>query len=838
MTDVHNTDLPIGEVLEELCAVFENRDTVILEAPPGAGKTSIVPLALLSAKWLTERRIIVLQPRRIATRNAAQRMASLLGETVGERVGYRMRQDTRVSGATRIEVVTEGILLRMLREDPSLADVGLIIFDEFHERSLDADLGLALALNARQTFPDDATFRVLIMSATLQGLALEDLLDAPVVSSAGRAFPVETVYGSASAPRERIIDKVIPVIERAITKHPESSCLVFLPGEGEIRQVAARLNLPNEVDVHPLYGNLSMSEQQYAISPSPSGRRKVVLATNIAETSLTIEGVDVVIDSGLQRVPVYDPNTGMTRLQTAKISQASSEQRQGRAGRLQPGICYRLWSAAQQSQLEQQALPEIANADLSTLALQLYSWGTAEPQALQWLTPPPDGAYQQAQALLQSLGALSTMGGSLSLTQHGMRMAELTMHPRLAHMLLCGQRAGATETVSFLAAVLSERDPMQRESYEMQDRLECLQEPRAAPSTLRGWKARTTQLAKQFRKQLPQTSNSIAVLVPGDQLIAYLLACAYPDRIARRRNSGGYQLANGRSAKFDQASQLDKEKWLAIAEVSGRAGNSSDLIRSATALNVALFEGPLRDALTETVVTEWDKKTGAFIGERQTRCGVLLFARQRLDTLSDELRVAGLLELLREGQLKQLPWNEGGERYLQRNQLMQQLDTDWPAFDNESLSQTAEAWLAPYLSVVTKLSALKKLDLTDMLAARLSWDQRQRLDEWLPERLTVPSGSSIRVDYTKTPPVLAVKLQEMFGCVDTPLLAKGKLPVVVHLLSPAGRPLQITQDLAGFWASSYEAVKKDMKGRYPKHPWPEDPLSATATRYTKRRSKS
>ncbi|GAB5413158.1 MAG: ATP-dependent helicase HrpB [Congregibacter sp.] len=829
------TNLPIGEILDELRTQFKHSETLIVEAPPGAGKTTIIPLALLNEDWLQGRRIILLQPRRIATRNAAARMASLLNENVGEQVGYRMRQEARVSGATRIEVVTEGILLRMLQDDPTLGDVGLLIFDEFHERSLDADLGLALALSARDTFGGEAPFRILVMSATLQGIPLEALLEAPVLRSEGRSYPVDVIYGQPSAPRERITDRIIATIVQALKNHPKSSCLVFLPGEAEIRRTAAALSPPSDVSVHELYGNLSLDAQQQAIAPSETGQRKVVLATNIAETSLTIDGVDVVIDAGLERVPVYDPNTGMTRLHTVRISQASSEQRRGRAGRMRAGCCYRLWSENQQAQLEQQPLPEIANADLSTLALQLHTWGTPNPAELRWLTPPPPGAFDQAQSLLTDLGALSTTPDGPQLTEHGRRMAELSLHPRLAHMLLCGQRIGATETASLLAAALTERDPLQRDGPEMLDRLEILQSPNPAPSPLRGWKQRCTRLAEQFRRQLPRQSIAVLSGVGGEQILAYLLACAYPDRIARKRHSGGYQLANGRSAQFDKPCALGKEKWLAIAEVSGRTGNSSDLIRSATGLDAALFDSVLSEVIREVTRVDWDKKTGTFIAEKQRRCGALLLGRQRLDRVPDEDRVEGLLQLLQQSQLKQLTWDAYSLRFAQRNRMMQKLVEDWPDFSDGGLITSAREWLAPYLSSVKRLGDLKKLKLNDILAARLTWEQRQQLGAWLPERIEVPSGSKIAIDYAQDKPVLAVKLQEMFGCLESPRLANGRMAVTVHLLSPAGRPLQITEDLAGFWSSSYQEVKKEMRGRYPKHPWPDDPLTATATRHTKRK---
>ncbi|MEE4108934.1 MAG: ATP-dependent helicase HrpB, partial [Halieaceae bacterium] len=529
------SDLPINDLLAPIREALHRHDALVIEAPPGAGKTTVVPLALLDEPWLAGRRILMLQPRRIATRNAAARLAELLGETPGQTVGYRMRLDTRVGPGTRIEVVTEGVLRRMLADDPTLAGVGLVIFDEFHERSLDADLSLALALQARETFQDEAAFRIVVMSATLSGLPLPELLDAPVLRSAGRQYPVDVRWGKPHAPRERVAERVPAVVDEALRRHPDSSVLVFLPGQGEIRRVAQALRVPPDTDIRPLYGDLPLAEQQRAIAPSPAGRRKVVLATNVAETSLTIDGVDVVIDAGLERVPRFDPGTAMTRLATARISRASAEQRRGRAGRLRPGTCYRLWSEAQHRQLAAQGDPEIASADLAPLALELLAWGATDPGELRWLTPPPPGAWAQALALLVELGAVERQGDRPVLTRHGRQMAALPTHPRLAHMLIAGLAAGAADTACQLAAVLSDRDPVGRESPDMELRLDYLQEQRTAPASLRGWVQRTLQLAERLRRQLPDVP--VAIERPGvEQRLGFLLACAYPDRIARRRH--------------------------------------------------------------------------------------------------------------------------------------------------------------------------------------------------------------------------------------------------------------------------------------------------------------
>jgi len=829
-------ELPICEILEDLRAGLRTQSSIVVEAPPGAGKTTLIPLALLNEPWLADRRILMLQPRRIATRNAATRMAQLLGEKPGTTVGYRMRLETRVSAATRIEVITEGVLRRMLNEDPTLEGVGLVIFDEFHERSLDADLSLALAMHARETFPDEAVFRILVMSATLAGLPLGAHLDAPVLRSAGRQYPVEVTYGSAAGPRERVLDRLPRLLEQVLRDHKDSSVLVFLPGQGEIRRLASQLHLPDTVQVRPLYGDLSLEEQQRAIAASPAGTRKVVLATNVAETSLTIDGVDVVVDAGLERAPAFDPATAMTRLATVRISQASAEQRRGRAGRLRPGHCYRLWSETQQAQLAAQSEPEIATADLAPLALELLAWGVQDPDELDWLTPPPQGAWEQALDLLARLGALVRDAHGPRLTDQGRAMASLGTHPRLAQMLLAGQAVGLADTASLLAAVLSDRDPVTRETPDMDQRLAYLTQQRSAPPGLRGWETRTNSVAAQLRRQLPPAATVVPLARPAAaQGTAFLLACAYPDRVARRRHSGTYQLANGRSADLGGAHALGKHRWLAVAEVSGVKGKGSDRIRSAAPLDPELFDGPLADLIEERTRAEWEAGSGRFVATREARLGALLLRSRALEDPPEAVRLEGLIDLLRREDLRPLPWTEAARSYQQRAIHMHRLDPAWPDFSDAALAGTLEAWLGLYLAPVQRLGDLRRLDLAAALRARLTWDQQQRLDTWLPERIDVPSGSSIRVDYSQDPPVLAVKLQEMFGCRESPRLADGRLGVVVHLLSPAGRPLQVTQDLAGFWSGSYDAVKKEMKGRYPKHPWPDDPLTAVPTRHTKKR---
>ena len=840
--------LPVTEILEELKSTLCRHHEAILQAPPGAGKTTLVPLALAGETWLGQKKILILEPRRIATRAAAQRMSDLLHESVGQTVGYRMRLDTRVSSYTKIEVITEGILTRMLQEDPSLGEVGLVIFDEFHERSLDADLALALCLKGRSLFRQDDPLKVLIMSATLDSPKLAELVKAPVIQSEGKQFPVDVVYGKPSQPRDSINDKTVAATLTALADNPESSILVFLPGQGEIRRVedALAIELHNRkitgVHLCPLYGNLSLEAQQAAIAPVANpGERKIVLATNIAETSLTIDGVDVVIDTGLAREPVFDPTTGMTRLHTRKISQASSTQRMGRAGRLRPGKCYRLWSKSQQDLMAPHATPEILSADLTPVALELLQWGISDPMELDWLDPPASGPWQQAIALLLTLGAAVRDDNGLKLTVHGTQMARLAAHPRLAHMLICGQSIGYADTASLIASILSDRDPFGRDSPDMNERIDILLGQSTCPNQHRGWFRRTHQLAEQFSAQINGLQRATATQsLKSDQVSGYLIACAYPDRIARRRHAGGFQLSNGRGASIAGNHTLEKSKWLAVAEVGGMARSKGDMIQSAATLNEALFESLLADQVAENTIVEWDNKTKRFMAEQRQQVGDLILSRKKLSTIPADAKKEALIRYVQAQGLDILPFTPELRQWQARVELVR-ITTDnkaWPDVSGEHLLASMNDWLGPYLEPVNLLSHFKKLDLKTIMTALLTWEQNQQLNVLAPERLQVPSGSSYAIDYTVTPPVLAVKLQEMFGCVDTPAVINGQVPLTVHLLSPAGRPLQVTQDLAGFWDTSYKEVRKEMKGRYPKHPWPEDPGNTAPTRKTKPRRES
>ncbi len=846
--------LPVEDVVDELKTHLLNRDEVVLQAPPGAGKTTLIPLVLLNEPWLNNKKILMLEPRRLATRAAAYRMAYLLGESTGETVGYRMRLDTNVGKNTRIEVITEGIMTRMLQHDPSLEEVGLVIFDEFHERNLDSDLALSLCLKGRSIFREERSadhLKILVMSATLDSQKVASLLDdAPIVTSQGKQFPVEVIFGQASQPNERIVDRMITSLKKVIRKNSESGILAFLPGQGEIRRTADELSNwisdsgITDVDLFPLYGHLSFEEQQLAIAPAVS-KTKIVLATNIAETSLTIDGIDVVIDSGLAREPVFDPATGMTRLHTRKISRASSDQRAGRAGRLKAGKCYRLWSKDQQQQLIAHTTPEILQADLTPLVLQLLKWGVDDPEDMRWLDPPPRGPWQQAVELLVSLAAVSVQmeaenipNDNLSLTDHGQAMSELPVHPRLAHLMICGARISHGRTAALLAGILSERDPIGQDNPDIDYRMAILTGEADCPRRHKNWQRRILQLAQQFEEQLSRLAISTANTAIDENIIpGYLLACAYPDRIARRRHSGGYQLTNGRSANLANKAQPGKHPWLAVAEVGGMARSKGNTIRSAAALDPDLFQSLLSDLVSETTVADWDKKTRRFIAEHQQKIGELVLNRETLTNVPSQAKSTALVQHIRKQGLEILPWTKTLRQWQARILLLRSIDPNtWPDVSDDALLSTLSSWLAPYLDPINLLNDFKKLNLKTILGSMLTWDSGRELNRLAPERIEVPSGSTHAIDYSHSPPVLAVKLQEMFGCEESPTIADGNIKLMVHLLSPAGRPLQITQDLAGFWRSSYHDVRKDMKGRYPKHPWPEDPLTAVATSKTKGRS--
>lgn len=837
--------LPIDAALPALRHALENRHEAVLEAPPGAGKTTRVPLALLNEPWLAGQTIVMLEPRRLAARAAAERLASELGEKVGETVGYRIRLDSKVGPNTRIEVVTEGILTRRLQADPALEGVGLLIFDEFHERSLDADLALALSLNGRELLRDDPPLKILLMSATLEGERLSRLLDdAPVISSEGRMYPVDIRWGRPFQPGEFIEPRVVDSVLQALADQP-GSVLVFLPGQAEIRRVHQRLqeSLAERPDILlcPLHGELDLNAQRAAIDPAPQGLRKVVLATNIAETSLTIDGVRVVIDAGLARVPRFDPGSGMTRLDTQRISRASATQRAGRAGRLEPGVCYRLWSEAQHDQLAAHGSAEILQADLAGLALQLGRWGVT-PDQLRWLDQPPAAAFSQAQDLLARLGAFK-LGSRDNLSEHGQAMAELPAHPRIAHLLLRGQDLGLAAMACDVAALLGERDIQRAGGADLHDRLALISGDSKASRGGQGGVQRARQLARQYRGLLRGKAGAAVADPEHPRWLGALLALAYPDRVAQQRREGGaeYRLANGRAALFAEADALMKCPWLVIADLGSRQGQREERIYLAAEFDPALLDDVLAEQVERVDILDWDEREQVLRAERQTKVGELVLSREPLPGLDDDARAQALLGLVRRKGLNLLSWTPELRQWQARIALLRQLDlekdghSEWPDLGDEALLASLEHWLQPYLGKVSRLSHFAALDLPSILRNLLPWPLPQRLDEWAPAHLAVPSGSSIRLDYSENPPILAVRLQELFGLADTPRIAQGRQQVKLHLLSPARRPVQVTQDLANFWRTTYAEVKKDLKGRYPKHYWPDDPLVAEATARAKPR---
>ncbi|MDE4536013.1 ATP-dependent helicase HrpB [Pseudomonas sp. ITEM 17296] len=837
--------LPIDTVLPALRQALENRDEAVLEAPPGAGKTTRVPLALLDAPWLAGQTIVMLEPRRLAARAAAERLASELGEKVGETVGYRIRLDSKVGPKTRIEVVTEGILTRRLQADPALDGVGLLIFDEFHERSLDADLALALSLNGRELLRDEPPLKILLMSATLEGERLSRLLDdAPVVSSEGRMYPVDIRWGRPFQPGEFIEPRVVECVLHALADQT-GSVLVFLPGQAEIRRVHQSLQdmLGERSDILlcPLHGELDLNAQRAAIDPAPAGKRKVVLATNIAETSLTIDGVRVVVDAGLARVPRFDPGSGMTRLDTQRISRASATQRAGRAGRLEPGVCYRLWSEAQHDQLAAHGSAEILQADLAGLALQLARWGVT-PDQLRWLDQPPAAAFSQAQDLLARLSAFKA-GSRDNLSEHGQAMAELPAHPRIAHLLLRGQGLGLAAMACDVAALLGERDIQRGGGADLHSRLALVSGESKTARGGQGGVQRARQLARQYRGLLRGKAGAGVADPDHPRWLGALLALAYPDRVAQQRREGGaeYRLANGRAALFAEVDALMKCPWLVIADLGSRQGQREERIYLAAEFDPALLDDVLAEQVERIDILDWDDREQVLRAERQTKVGELVLSREPLPGLDDDARARALLGLVRRKGLNLLTWTPDLRQWQARVALLRQLDLDkagqseWPDLSDEALLATLEGWLQPYLGKVSRLSHFAALDLSSMLRNLLPWPLPQRLDEWAPAHLAVPSGSHIRLDYSENPPILAVRLQELFGLADTPRIAQGRQQVKLHLLSPARRPVQVTQDLANFWRTTYAEVKKDLKGRYPKHYWPDDPLVAEATARAKPR---
>lgn len=839
--------LPIEAALPDLRRALIDHHNVVLQAPPGAGKSTGVPLALLPESWRGDARIVMLEPRRLAARAVATRMAQTLGEPVGRTVGFRTRLETKVGKDTRIEVVTEGILTRWLQRDPTLEGVALVIFDEFHERSLHADLGLALCLDAQETVRED--LRLLVMSATLDGAAVAKLLgEAPIVTAEGRAFPVATHYRerldvrSTRPQYEDMAQIVARTIARAIDDEP-GDVLAFLPGQGEIRRAQRFLeetSLPPGVKVLPLFGELSPQEQDAAIQPSRNGERKIVLATNIAETSLTIEGVRIVVDSGQERRSRFDPATGMSRLELGSISRASADQRRGRAGRIQAGVCYRLWSEVEHAALPAQTAPEIVGADLAPLALELANWGIADPASLRWLDPPPSATFSQARDLLRSLDAIASDG---RVTQHGRALARMSTHPRLAHMIVRGTELGLQTTSLQIAAVLGERDLLrthgQDRNVDLRFRVEALRGERSLPAGVsidQGARQRALRSIDLLARQLEQSRNETAKL--GDFDVGRLLALAYPDRIAQSRGAGGrYLLSSGRGAQLPPAQSLSQAAFLVVADLD--AGDREAQIRLAAPITREQLEADFAAHIEHRERFEWDSREQSVIAQDERWLGALKLYERRIDRPDPSRMLEGMLAGVRELGLAALPWTKPARALQTRLIFAKRFDerapAPWPDVSDTALMEHLDDWLAPWLTDMSRRDHLARLDLHGILMSLLDWNAQQRLETFAPTHLLVPSGSRIPIDYADESPTVAVRLQEVFGMHETPTVAEGRVPLTLQLLSPAHRPVQVTRDLVSFWARGYLDVKKELKGRYPKHYWPDDPLTAQATARAKPR---
>jgi ATP-dependent helicase HrpB len=848
-----DTSLPIDDALPRLTAALQANNVAVLVAPPGAGKTTRVPLVLLEESWAKDKKILVLEPRRLAARAAATRMASTLDEQLGDTVGLRVRFGSKTSKRTRIEVVTEGVFTRLVLDDPSLEGVAAVLFDEFHERSLDADLGLALARDAQQGLRDD--LKLLIMSATLDGARIAALLgSAPVVESKGRNFPVETRYLGRD-PRERIERQAADAVERAL-RAEKGSLLVFLPGAGEIRRteilLKERIRDP-AVDIVALFGALDTSEQDRAISPSSPSRRKVVLTTSIAESSLTIEGVRVVIDSGLSRIPCYEPDVGITRLETVRVSRASADQRRGRAGRTEPGICYRLWDEPQTGSLEAYTRPEILSADLSSFVLDLAQWGTADPGKLTFLDLPSQTALSEARALLTALGAIDDAG---RITEEGRKLRQLPLPPRLARMVVDAAEEDASELAATIAAIVTERglggndvDLRQRVEQFRRDRSHRAEEARAmvrrwaslySPSPERegtagkadraGVNNKVTRAPHAGRAKTPFTDGAM-------ERLGTILSLAYPDRIAKNRGGSvnTFLLVNGRGGHVDASSLLAHEPFLAIAELTGAATSSRIVL--AAPITLAEIEERFGDRIEDREAISFDSGSASLRARRTQRLGAIVLSEQpkQVTPTSDTARILakGIVSL----DLNPLPWGKAALQFRTRVQFLRGTEGDeWPDLSSEGLARSTADWLEPLLMDKTACSEISSHELSEAMLNLVPWNMRRRLDAEAPMHFIAPTGSQVSIDYeSEQGPTVSIRVQELFGLATHPSIADGRVPLTIELLSPALRPVQVTRDLPGFWRGSYTDVKVEMRGRYPRHPWPDDPLHAPATRRAKPR---
>lgn len=824
-----SSPLPIDAVLGEICSALAEQSRLVVVAPPGAGKTTRIPLRLLDEPWMAGKKLVLLEPRRLAARAAAEQMARTLNEKVGETVGLRIRMESRISSRTRIEVVTEGVFSRMILDDPELAGITAVLFDEFHERSLDADTGLAFALDSQNALRED--LRLLVMSATLDGARVSRLLnDAPVIHSEGRSFPVETRY-LGRTPHGRIEDDICSAVQKAL-REEQGSLLVFLPGQGEIRRTESMLTDRIDrslIDIAPLYGAMDRKAQDLAIAPSAAGRRKVVLATSIAETSLTIEGIRVVIDSGLARIPVYEPDIGMTRLETVRASRAAADQRRGRAGRVAPGICYRLWEEAATGSLEPFTRPEILAADMSPLLLDCLSWGVSDPSSLAFMDAPPAPAVQEAELLLRAIGAVDQDG---RLTPLGRNIQKLPLPPRLAAMVLQAEAGKHGRDGADLAAMLVERG-LGGDGIDLDDRLERFRRDRSGRSE------DARRMAKNwlhFAGEVSTGGSPSMTAFHETGGLGVLVAFAYPDRIARARGAPGhYVLANGRGAILEAHQSLAREQFIVVAEMSGTAANTRILAAAAITLEDIELLHP--EAATEQTETLFDRQTRALRSRAVRRLGALVISERPLPVAAGEETAGTLARGIAALGLKTLPWSKALEQWRERVMFLRAAEEgEWPDLSDTALIKDIESWLSPYLSGVKSVSEIGADTVSNALRSLLPWHLLKQLDDEAPTHFEVPTGSSIPIDYSSAEgPSIAVRVQELFGLKQHPVLAGGRIPLILHLLSPAHRPIQITRDLPGFWKGSWADVKAEMRGRYPKHPWPDDPANAEPTRRAKPR---
>lgn len=823
--DPSQFDLPVGEIIPAVKKSLTDFSTLIIQAPPGAGKSTLLPLALLDEPWLKGKKILLLEPRRLATKSIAQRMSDLLGEELGQTVGYRIRFETCISTSTRLEVITEGILTRMLHQDNALEDVGMIIFDEFHERNLFSDVGLALSREVQQVLRED--LRIVLMSATLDSEQLSRLLDAPVLQSKGRQYPVTVNYlqeVDEYAIGEDAARQIIP-----LTKLHSGDFLVFLPGQGDIRKAeeVLRKSLPSDLVV-PLFGQLSFSEQQRAILPHPSGKRKIVLATDIAETSLTIEGVTVVVDTGFVKSNRFDPRSGLSKLELHRISKDSADQRSGRAGRLTAGHSYRLWTKGTQAQLAEFRTPELLEADLTSLVLDMLVWGKKDIRSMTWLNPPPISALVSAEQVLTAIEAIEQG----QLTPHGKDLHQVPAHPRIAHMLLYAKKANLLPLATDIAAILEEKDPLASQSgVDLNLRIEGLRRFRGQVNGAFVFK-KIDKVAGQYRKLFSVGPENLPV---DPWATGLLLAYAYPERIAAARpgNNAQFQLANGKIAQLGHKDDLAHESWLAVSHLDARDGMGK--IWMAAPLNPK----DLIPMLKTKEVLEWDRKKGGLQSHAEIRIGAIILGNRPLPKVDPDQAVKLLLETLKEEGRFLLDWNESvlGLIARVRSLAIWHPEQDWPDWSVDFLCENAATWLEPYLIGLTKNEELKKLNIGQFLYHSLSFEQQQDLEKKAPSNLQVPSGSEIQISYQEdgSAPRLAVRLQELFGMIETPKVNEGRNPILIELLSPGYKPVQLTQDLKSFWTSGYFEVKKELKQRYPKHSWPEDPIKAVAVRGVKKR---